>query len=151
MKRTELERRTPLGAGAKSAARGSTFASRGDGLKRTSSPKRTGFTPASDMQRRHVAGRVSIVSGEGPCDPAHLTRRSDGGCDDPLCVVPLTREEHRAFDDGRLDLLPYLIAQRMGAHVAHAVEHANGDVLSVAQRLTGVRWTPEREDTDGDG
>jgi hypothetical protein len=28
--------------------------------------------------------------------------------DDPLAVVPLCREHHRAYDTGQLDLLPYL-------------------------------------------
>lgn len=105
-------------------------------------PQRPSFTPASDAQRDKVRGAVSIVSGETPCDPAHLWPRGLGGCDDPLCVVALTRLEHRAFDDGALDVLPYLIARGLWAELAHMVGVHHVDPLAMLQRLTGERYVP---------
>ena len=52
--------------------------------------------------------------------PAHLAPRSLGGCDDPDCVVPLCWMHHRAYDTGRLELLPHL-EPRWRAEIAHAV------------------------------
>lgn len=110
------------------------------------SPARSGFTPASAAQRAKVNGRGSIVSGQGPCDPAHLWPRSHGGCDHEDCVVPLTRQEHRAFDDGRLDLLPHLIAHGCWRELAHMVEEHHVDPIAMLQRLTGERFEPVRRD-----
>jgi hypothetical protein len=144
-------KRSPLSPGAKALERGSTFASRGEGLQRRTPPRaaspakpRASFTPASPAQRAAVAGRGSIVSGETPVDAAHLTPRAWGGCDDPLCVVPLTRAEHRAFDDGRLDILPFLIAHGCWAELAHAVEAHRMDPIALLHRCTGERYVPER-------
>jgi hypothetical protein len=115
---------------------------------RTDSPfttkKRSGFTPASTAQRAKVRDRGSIVSGEGPCDPCHLTSRQHGGCDHEDCVIPLTREEHRAFDDRRLDVLPFLIAHGLWVELAHAVLVHHYDPVSLAERCTGERYVPER-------
>lgn len=134
-------KRTPLGIGAKSAARGSTFAAKPQPLKRTASKRRaSSFTPASKEQRAKVAERVSIISATGPCDPCHLVPRSHGGCDHPDCVIPLTREEHRAFDDGTLDILPYLIAHSMWAELGHAITEHHYDPIRLAERCTGVRF-----------
>lgn len=99
---------------------------------------------ASHAQRRKIAGMASIVSGRSPCDPAHLWPRSRGGCDDPLCVVPLTRDEHRAFDQGRLDVLPSLIASGCWAELAHAIEAHHVSPLTLVRRCTGERYVPER-------
>lgn len=127
MKRTPLERHTPL--------RQSTP------LKRTATKaRRVTFTPASKEQRAKVSERVSIVSAQTPCDPCHLVPRSHGGCDHPDCVFPLTREEHRAFDDGTLDVLPYLIAHGMWVELAHAVAVHHYDPIRLAERCTGVRF-----------
>jgi hypothetical protein len=41
---------------------------------------------------------------------------------DPDCVVPLCWMHHRAYDTGRLELLPHL-EPRWRAEVAHAVMH----------------------------
>jgi len=103
---------------------------------------RKGFTPASKMQREKVIGRPSIVSGLGPCDPAHLWPRAKGGCDSPFCVVPLIRPEHRAFDDGHLDLLPHLISAGCWDEIAHMVQEHHVDPLSLLHRLTGERHVP---------
>ena len=56
-------------------------------------------------------------------DPAHLIPRSMGGCGDPLCVVPLCRGCHRAYDLGRLDLLLPHLEPGWRAQLAHAVGH----------------------------
>jgi hypothetical protein len=124
---------------------------RGEGPKRKpTATKRSGFTPASKAQREKVAGAMCIkcgdcdVFGGARIDPAHLCARGQGGCDDPLCVVPLCRQCHRAFDDGRLDVLPHLIyGHRL--EIAHAVEHYQGDLIALLQRLTGSRYVPASE------
>jgi hypothetical protein len=138
-------KRLPLDAGAKSRERGSTFATQPTPLKRsTARPRRRPISEASPEQRAKTAGAVSIISATGPCDPAHLWPRGLGGCDSADCVVPLTREEHRAFDDGRLDLLPHLIAQGCWVELAHAVLAHQVDPIALVHRTTGERYVPER-------
>jgi len=43
-----------------------------------------------------------------------------GGCDDPDCAVPLCWMHQRAYDTGRLELLPHL-EPRWRREVAHAL------------------------------
>lgn len=69
----------------------------------------------------------------GGSDPAHVISRAQGGCDDPLCVVPLCRHHHREYDTGTLDLLPYLFRNEQ----AHAVGHVG--IVSAYQRTTNAR------------
>lgn len=126
-----MERRSRLTPGAKSIARGSTFA------RATSA-----ISPASNAQRAKVRGARSITGAAGPCDPAHLWARGRGGCDLPACVVALTRDEHRAFDAGELDLLPFLVRDGRVAEMQHALEHADGNLIGLLERLTGQRWAP---------
>lgn len=131
MKRTPLERKTPL--------------RRTDGLKARSAPKpRKGISPASPAQRSKAAFCIvrNLDRFEATIDPAHLWPRGSGGCDDPLCVVGLERSIHRAFDDGEFELLPYLV-ERHVPELCHALEHADGNVVALLQRLTGKRWRPE--------
>lgn len=97
---------------------------------------------ASAAQRAKVRDRASIVSGQGPCDPCHLVSRAHGGCDSPDCVFPLTRDEHRRFDLGELDILPYLIAHGLWVELAHAVLEHHYDPISLAERCTGDRYVP---------
>ena len=66
----------------------------------------------------------------------HLVPRSLGGCGDPLCVVPLCRGCHRAYDRGELDLLPYL-EPGWRAQLAHAVAHLG---LIGALRQVSGHW-----------
>jgi hypothetical protein len=95
MKRTSLRRRASLRARKP--------------LRRTKPLGRTASLAATERQRAAVAGRPCIVCGaERGIDPAHLIPRSLGGCGDALCVVPACRPCHRAYDEGRLDLLPDL-------------------------------------------
>lgn len=111
--------------------------------------KRTAISPASPEQRAKKAAGASIVSGAVTgLDPAHICPRDLGGCDDPLCVVPLTREEHEAFDNAdprtgrRLDILPYLIAHGCIDELAHALHHYRGDLIALLERVTGEKWIP---------
>ena len=96
----------------------------------------TAWLAASEAQRAAVAGRACIVCGAERCDAAHLVPRGMGGCGHPLCVVPLDRRCHRAYDAGELDLLPYL-EPAFRAQVAHAVAHAG--LISTLRRITGRR------------
>lgn len=131
MKRSQLERRTPLKRGKQA-------------------PSRAAISPATRAQREKA--KVCIVTGvhrdEGwVVDPAHLASRAHGGCDDPLCVVGLRREIHEAFDRGAFDLLPYLLAHRMVPELCHALAHYHGDLLGLAARLCGERaFVPERSE-----
>jgi hypothetical protein len=123
MKRTPLERTTPL--------------------RRSAQTKRKPVSPASPAQRDKVRARASIVSGWGPCDPAHLWPRGMGGCDHPDCVVPLTRAEHRAFDRGEIDLLPHLITAGCWDELAHMQAEHHVDPIAQLHRLTGDRYYPK--------
>lgn len=139
-----LERRKRLGAGAKSLKRGSTFASRGEGLKRESAqPRRQRISEASPEQRAKVAVQVCAVCSSDRCDPAHLTPRGFRGCDHADCVIALCRVHHRQFDDGALDLTPYLSGRGFNVELAHMQGHYD-DPITVLQRLSGMRWAPER-------
>lgn len=106
--------------------------------------RRQPISPAHQSQRDKVRGESSIVSGQQPCDPAHITSRAHGGCDSPLCVIPLTREEHRLFDLGKLDVLGDMVARGMWAELAHAIEAHHVDPIALVNRLTGDRYVPER-------
>lgn len=100
--------------------------------------KRRPVSPASPAQRAKVKDARSIVSDREGCDPAHIVGRGIGGCDDPLCVVPLTRMEHRAYDKGELDLEPYLIDQCV-PEVQHALTHTNGSLTRLLRIVSGKR------------
>ena len=92
---------------------------------------------ASGAQRAAVAGRSCIVCGtDERIDPAHLIPRSLGGCGDALCVVPVCRRHHRAYDRGELDLLPYL-EPAWRAQLAHAVGHVG--LIGALRRISGTR------------
>ena len=67
--------------------------------------------------------------------PAHLVPRSLGGCDHPDCVVPLCWKHHRAYETGRLDLVPHLEPD-WRIEAAHAVLHLG---LAGALRRLGRR------------
>lgn len=139
-------KRTGINPGSLSLERGSTFSTPRSELKKTATKtKRRAISPASPEQRAKVREQVSIVSGESPCDPCHVWPRGMGGCDHPDCVIPLTRSEHQAFDEGRLDVLPFLVAHGMWAELAHPISEHRVDPVSLLQRLTGVRWVGERD------
>ena len=122
MKRTPLRRRAQLRARKP--------------LRRTTPLQRTDSMAASEAQRAAVAGRPCIVCGaEHRVDAAHLIPRSLG-CGNPLCVVPLCRSCHRAYDSGELDLVPYL-EPAWRAQLAHAVGHVG--LIRALRRITGER------------
>ena len=64
---------------------------------------------------------------------------------DALCVVPLCRFHHRAYDRGELDLLPYL-EPASRAQLAHAVGHVG--LISALRRITGSRLDDARHPTE---
>ena len=101
-----------------------------------------GLSSAPAAQRAKVAGMPCRVCGATELvDPAHLASRAQGGCDHPDCVVPLCRFPcHRAFDDGRLDLLPHL-EPRYRVELAHALSHLG--LIELLERLTAERWAPQ--------
>jgi hypothetical protein len=122
MKRTRLRRRAPLRAKTE--------------LQRSKPLGRTTSMAASECQRAAVAGRSCIVCGtDMRIDPAHLIPRALGGCGDRLCVVPLCRRHHRAYDRGELDLLPYL-EPAWRAQLAHAVGHVG--LIGAVRRISGA-------------
>jgi hypothetical protein len=92
---------------------------------------------ASEAQRKKIMGGACVVCLQTKCiTPAHLAPRTLGGCDHPDCVVPLCWMHHRAYDTGRLELLPYL-EPRWRAEVAHAVMHLG--LIGAYRRLDGRR------------
>lgn len=105
-------------------------------------PTRKPISPASPEQREKVWGLSCVVCGrdhhDTVIDPMHLIPRTMGSGNDPLDVVPSCREHHRAYDDGKLDLLPYL-EPRWREEVAQAVRHVG--LVAALQRLTNARWS----------
>lgn len=136
-----MKRSKPLGPGRAALERGSTFSSSGLGR---GAPKRKPISPASSSQRAKVKAQVCAVCQAEHVDAAHLTPRSFRGCEHEDCVIGLCRVHHRAFDDGALDLLPFLSGGGFEAELAHMQGHYS-DPLSVVFRLSGCRWIPESE------
>jgi Uma2 family endonuclease len=123
MKRSPLRRRAPLRAN--------------KSLKRKTPLRRTRSLAASDAQRAAVAGRRCIVCAtDRRIDPAHLIPRKLGGCDHALCVAPLCRVHHRAYDGDQLDLLPHL-EPGWREQLAHAVAHVG--LIGALRQITGKR------------
>lgn len=113
---------------------------------KASAPKlrRRGISPASVEQKAKVK-RIGycLVSGDTQgLTPAHLWPRGQGGCDHEDCIVVLQYEEHRLFDEGKLDLLPHLIAHQCWVELAHMVAAHHVDPIHMVERLTGERWAP---------
>lgn len=77
---------------------------------------------ASREQRLAVKGKTCAYCGQEGVDPAHLCPRSLGGCDDALCVVPICRRHHNAYDTGRLDLF-VAVTEQYPEQYAHMVGH----------------------------
>lgn len=122
MKRTPLHRRAELRARTP--------------LRRTKPLQQVPSLAATDRQRAAVAGRACIACGtDRKTYAAHVIPHSLGGCGDPACVVPLCRSCHRAYDTGRLDLLPYL-EPTWRAQLAHAVWHVG--LVGALRRISGT-------------
>ena len=62
----------------------------------------------TEAHRKCEEERVCRVCGAPASDAAHIIPRSLGGGMSAAAVVPLCREDHTAYDDHDLDLLPYL-------------------------------------------
>lgn len=77
---------------------------------------------ASRAQREAVKGKDCAYCGRPGVDPAHIIDRSLGGCEDRLCVLPICRSCHRAYDEGQLNLLP-LVKGYYPEQWQHAVAH----------------------------
>jgi hypothetical protein len=143
VKRTELERRTPLSRSSSGLDRS------GSGLTTRSAPrssplKRGGFTPASAEQKakaKREGSRVLVDPQfyDAPIDAAHVVSRGLGGCDHEDCICPLPRHIHTAYDSGEFDLLPHLSLTEQ----AHAVSHLG--ILGALKRTTGETYTPQSE------
>lgn len=149
MKRTALARKTALGNGPKSEARGSTFATPRSELRRDT-PKarataraqaRRPISAASAAQRDKVRLRPCVrCEHPGPCDPGHLIDRGIGGDDDPRAVVPLCRPCHHLYDDGKISLLEHL-EPHFRAELAYAVELVG--LIAAINRITNERYLPD--------
>ena len=135
MKRSPLARKKPLRP---DPDRVREFQQR---ARASSRPKRRMISPASPAQRDKIKNATCLVTGDREhLTPAHVIDRSLGGCDSETCVVPLRADVHRAYDERRLDLLPYLEAHGLRAELAHAVEHVG--LLSALCRITNCDWVP---------
>lgn len=97
---------------------------------------------ASSKQRARVKEEPCVHCGRLGVDPAHLLPRSRGGCDDPLCVVPLCRKCHEAFDRHELDLLSFLLSAGCFDEIAHIISAHRLSPLSVLEHLTASQWEP---------
>ncbi len=134
MKRTPLERRTPL--------------ARTSGLRRGSTRlKRSPLGRATPAQRERVRDLACIVcaNGAGHCHPAHVVDRhlvTEDAANDVRAVVPLCPVCHRLYDDAGLDLSPYL-EPRWRDSLGWAVESAG--LFTALRRITGTRWQPLSE------
>jgi len=93
--------------------------------------------PASEAQRRKVAGERCAVCDRRSADPAHLVPRRLGGCDRPECVIALCRTHHRLYDAGQLALAPYL-GRGHRRERSHALTHVGRALLRRA--LRGEGW-----------
>jgi hypothetical protein len=108
--------------------------------------KRTTSMAATDAQRAAVAGQPCIACGsEHRVDAAHVIPRALG-CGDALCVCPLCRRCHAAYDAGRLDLLPHL-EPGWRAQVAHAVGHVG--LIGALRRISGTAHVGTSRSTHG--
>lgn len=98
-------------------------------------------TPA---QRLAVRDKLCLHCGREGVDPAHLWDRSRGGCDHPLCVVPLCRECHRKYDEKKLDIAAQLVNVHGGyfAQMAHVIEAHRVSPLRLLERISAIDWRP---------
>jgi hypothetical protein len=137
MKRSGLERRTPLKRGELKRGPGVEKAA---GPKRSVSPRRTPVSSATPAQRERVKDRACIVCGTHPVDPAHVIDRSltPSAGDDVRAVVPLCRFPcHHDYDEGDLDISPYLEPEWRDS-LAWAVEAVG--LFRALKRITKATW-----------
>lgn len=94
--------------------------------------------PRLDLSVAEIHALVGLVD-LGPTDPAHIVPRTQGGCDSEHCICPLPRLLHDLYDDGKLDLLPWLTLEEQ----AHAASHAG--LLGALKRTSTDTYVPQRE------
>lgn len=101
----------------------------------------SGFA-ASKAQREKCRYAPCAACGGHPCDPAHLIPRSmlSVGQDDPRAVIALCRTCHRDYDQGGLDLLPFL-EPTYATELAFAVNRFG--LARTYRRVTNSRSFPE--------
>lgn len=102
----------------------------------------SGFA-ASKAQRAKCRFAMCCACGKPNCQPAHLIDRSLGGCDHPDCVIPLCGGPqgcHRRYDEGTLDLSPYL-EPGYRQELAHGLLHVG--LHRLVRRVTNSRSLPE--------
>jgi hypothetical protein len=146
-------RRSPLGAGAKSLERNSTFKAEPKPLARTSplaastaAGKRSTLKPGkgfacSPAQRSKVEFAPCVRCAREGCHPAHVIDRSiaPDPAGDPRAVVPLCPECHRLYDTGVVSILEHL-EPHYRAELAFAVERVG--LIPALERVTNSRWRP---------
>lgn len=129
LKRSELERKAPLNRSSRK-------------------PRRSPLGHCTPEQKERVANQVCIVCGEhfNACQAAHVVPRGHPkmgavAADDVRAVVPLCNEDHRSFDEGKIDLLPHLESAWRDSQ-----EWAAGTVglASAMRSITGDRFASER-------
>lgn len=96
----------------------------------------------SPAQRKSVKGLECLICWKPGVDPCHVWDRGRGGCDDPLCVVPLCRRHHRLYDEHHLDILPALLNRGYHAELAHVISAHRVSPTLLLERVTGTRWEP---------
>jgi len=84
----------------------------------------------------HVSHHLRQLEKASFIKPDAAKQRSLGGCDHPDCVVSLCWTHHRAYDTGRLELLPHLEPQWRD-EIAHAVSHLG--LIGAVRRLAPGR------------
>lgn len=133
MRRSGLQRRTPLkqGGSLKRSRLGHASVEQKAKVWREGARLWDGAVPVRWDEEHHLEDAEVV-------DPAHIVARAQGGCDDEDCVVPLPRRLHRLYDNGELDILPYLTLEEQ----AHAVSHLG--ILGALKRTTGEVYVPER-------
>lgn len=121
----------------------------GETRRRGSTLKRGRGFAASPAQQAKIRDLACIVCGrdrhEAKIEAAHVYPRRLASCDCAEGVVALCHEDHRAFDEGKLDLLPALIAHGYRAEVAHAFLEHDAPFAEVLKQVTGVSWKPVAE------
>jgi hypothetical protein len=133
-------------AGTRPPSRGSTL-NRGRGMA------------AAPAQQRKVRGLACVgcgriiepdsATGGWVIDAAHVLSRAAGGCADPLCTIPLCRNEytqqgcHPDYDAERLDIHGKLVDRGYFKEMAHVIEAHAVSPLTLVNRLTGEEHKPE--------
>ena len=152
MKRSAApQRKTPL---KRTGAPGSRARSNGIGVppgeaQRRSAPggvpalRKRAISTCTPAQRAKVKDTGCIVTGDrDSVTPAHVIAKgfTTVGQNDPLAVVGLRGDLHRLYDDGELDLLPWL-ERACKPELAFAVMRVG--LMSTLRRVTNHRWSPD--------